>query len=77
MNAEDRARIVLKIISPLLIIVMPLFIYTLWNVPNPEGPKHVSTVVVIFMNFISFGAFVCALGYCLFGLNWIRFFRRK
>jgi len=70
-NVEDRSKLVLKVACSLLLVVMPIFEFVLWKVPNPEGPDHASIKLVLFMNFIAIGSWVFALYYCLYKLGWI------
>ena len=76
MTAEDKAKVILKIICPLLIIVSPIFLYVIWKVPNPDGPEKVSIFLIIVMNLIGIVTWISSIGYGLFQLGWIKFFKK-
>ena len=69
MDINGRSRLVLKVVCPLLIIVLPIFLFILWRVPNPEGPEHASLGLVITLNLIAIISWVFALSYYFFTLR--------
>lgn len=65
MNIEERARLSLKFICPILVIIEPYFMYVLWKVPNPPGPDHLGWQWYVGIYVLCGGGWLYALWYCL------------
>lgn len=70
-DGEGIARLVLKLICPLLVVVLPILLYVLWKVPNPEGPEHASITLVLSLNLVVAASWGFAMYYGVTSLGWI------
>lgn len=65
MNAEDKAKIVLKIICPLLIIVVPIFLNLFFKMPNPTGAGHLDWEWYAIISFMCISGWFLSVFYIL------------